>query len=1142
MKRILQTLLCLLAVSTIYGQTTYYWVGGPTPTSITAGTNWNTNLDGSGTNRPSTNNVANSTDILVFDGTNIRGTTPTTGTVNLPVSGTVHAGQLKFVNNAAVVLYRTGGSTGTINIYGGAGDDFIIDAGANVSLNSSDGAIVIALTAPCSGRVSGFFSMLSSSQNRIANTTAGTGKLVFTNGSRFTSNITGLSSYAFGSNTQSAPFWVVFEAGSALYYEGGTSPMASNSDYSPIDFKPGSVWRHRATNTGGTGLGSYFNNRRFADIIVENNATLIADGPIYGINNLTVAPGATFSAYTSGQTSVFGNLIIDGTLSAQSGSSNAIVLANVNGSQAIGGSGTITAPSLVIADQSTAVMNNNVNVTSALTVYGKLDLTTKQAGGTGSFFARGSTTASPLAGNIKTDSLEITFVTGIIDNLNGLTISGNGIQPGTRVVGYSASNQSICISKPTTATANNVTLSFSSNAATLATAHAGGFGAATGSVTATGDKDFDDGINYIFNAATATPFGTSTLAIGTTMEAGVVDINAAVTANKTVAIVSAFNLNNKYTLPAQDSLIIRSGAQLNGTFGTNNYIITQADNTNGNRGLLKIDNPAASQIFPVGTAANYLPATIDLPAAQPVAVSVFEGITANGLPNGSALTAAQLQKMVNAVWRINDLQAVSAYNLKLQWVDALEGSSFTTLANTDIGIVANNGSVWALVTPGADNTTNTSTASVSTFGSFSLGAVPQVNPFVFNAIPDKIYGAADFNAGATSLNTTEPIIYTTDNSAIATVVNGNIHITGTGTVNVTATQASDGFYPAVSMTQPLTINKAPLTIRANDLTKFEAEANPTLTASYSGFVYGETSTVLTTQPVLTTTATVASPGGTYPITVGGAAAANYTITYINGTLTVIAKQTQTITFAALPVKIYGNADFAAGATSTNTTIPVTLSSSNTSVATIIGNNIHIVGAGTANITASQAGSQAFFPATAVTRALTVNKASLTIRVRDTTKVEGQPNPAFTIVYTGFVLGETAANLTTPPNVATAATTTSPGGYYTLTPQGAVTNNYNITYTAGRLTILPADGTDHPQLLVFMSNSSTLNVRVFSNYPALSDIGIFDMNGKLVARKNVFLPEGFMNTTIPIDAIPPGIYIVKVFGSGVKLEQKIVIVR
>jgi len=103
----------------------------------------------------------------------------------------------------------------------------------------------------------------------------------------------------------------------------------------------------------------------------------------------------------------------------------------------------------------------------------------------------------------------------------------------------------------------------------------------------------------------------------------------------------------------------------------------------------------------------------------------------------------------------------------------------------------------------------------------------------------------------------------------------------------------------------LTITKAPLTISAGNYTKVEGEDNPTFTPTYSGFKNGETAAVLTKQPVITTTATKTSTAGTYPVTVSGAEAQNYSFNYQNGTLTVTSQsviQKDNIQFADAKVK------------------------------------------------------------------------------------------------------------------------------------------------------------------------------------------------------------------------------------------------
>jgi hypothetical protein len=83
------------------------------------------------------------------------------------------------------------------------------------------------------------------------------------------------------------------------------------------------------------------------------------------------------------------------------------------------------------------------------------------------------------------------------------------------------------------------------------------------------------------------------------------------------------------------------------------------------------------------------------------------------------------------------------------------------------------------------------------------------------------------------------------------------------------------------------VTPAPLTARAEDKSKVQGAANPALTIAYTGLVNGETKAVIT-EPAIATTATADSPVGTYPITLTGGTAANYALTRVDGTLTVVA--------------------------------------------------------------------------------------------------------------------------------------------------------------------------------------------------------------------------------------------------------------
>ena len=121
----------------------------------------------------------------------------------------------------------------------------------------------------------------------------------------------------------------------------------------------------------------------------------------------------------------------------------------------------------------------------------------------------------------------------------------------------------------------------------------------------------------------------------------------------------------------------------------------------------------------------------------------------------------------------------------------------------------------------------------------------------------------------------------------------------TADVGVVVTAVPDGFsvtagtglaVPTVAMVPgTLAVKKATLAVTANNLTMKQGAAVPALTYGMSGFVNGDVQGKVTTgAPKLTTTATLKSAAGKYPITVaaGTLAAGNYGFSYVNGTLTV----------------------------------------------------------------------------------------------------------------------------------------------------------------------------------------------------------------------------------------------------------------
>ena len=244
--------------------------------------------------------------------------------------------------------------------------------------------------------------------------------------------------------------------------------------------------------------------------------------------------------------------------------------------------------------------------------------------------------------------------------------------------------------------------------------------------------------------------------------------------------------------------------------------------------------------------------------------------------------------------------------------------------------------------------------------SFLGGPGSKLNQTItFNALPTKIFGAIDFPAGATSSSSLAVSLVSSD-TAVATILSGNIHIVGVGTATITASQAGDGTYnAAVDVLQTLTVNKSSQTITFG--------AFPSKVIGDVDFSSGATASSGLTVSLVSSNEGVATivsgaihivGAGTAIITASQAGDSTYSAaTDVTQTLTVVAQSIHTITFA-LPLKYTNSTDFDPNAVSSIGS-PIVYTSSNTAVATIVNNKIHIVAKGTSNITASAVGNASY---------------------------------------------------------------------------------------------------------------------------------------------------------------------------------------
>jgi hypothetical protein len=112
-----------------------------------------------------------------------------------------------------------------------------------------------------------------------------------------------------------------------------------------------------------------------------------------------------------------------------------------------------------------------------------------------------------------------------------------------------------------------------------------------------------------------------------------------------------------------------------------------------------------------------------------------------------------------------------------------------------------------------------------------------------------------------------------------------------GTRTITAVYSNDPNYVSNSGSTSERIAKAGLTVTANPQSVVYGNAAPRLTYTITGFLNGESESVVSGAPTLVTTGTPSSPPGAYPITIGAGTltAANYNFTnFIGDTLTVVA--------------------------------------------------------------------------------------------------------------------------------------------------------------------------------------------------------------------------------------------------------------
>jgi subtilisin-like proprotein convertase family protein len=277
-------------------------------------------------------------------------------------------------------------------------------------------------------------------------------------------------------------------------------------------------------------------------------------------------------------------------------------------------------------------------------------------------------------------------------------------------------------------------------------------------------------------------------------------------------------------------------------------------------------------------------------------------------------------------------------------------------------------------------------------------------------------------------------------------------------ISVTFQPDDTNSYAVASASVALTVLPAPLTVGADNQSRIYGATNPAFTVTYSGFVNGDsvTNSDLEGAPLLATPATTTSPVGSYEITngVGNLTSADYTLTFTNGTLNIMAAPITVIadnlsrTYGATNPPLTGsvsglqNGDLI-------TAVFQTTTDTNSPVGTYpITSAIQDPGGALGNYIVSYANGT-----------LDVVPALLGVTADNQSRIYGATNPVLTATYGGFVNGESLTNsdVAGAPSLETATDTTSPVGMYDITNSlGSLTStNYTFTFTNGTLTVAAA---------------------------------------------------------------------------------------
>jgi gliding motility-associated-like protein len=225
-------------------------------------------------------------------------------------------------------------------------------------------------------------------------------------------------------------------------------------------------------------------------------------------------------------------------------------------------------------------------------------------------------------------------------------------------------------------------------------------------------------------------------------------------------------------------------------------------------------------------------------------------------------------------------------------IDAIANQNFTGAALTPAVLVKDGSATLTLGTDYSVAYTNnvnvgTATVTITGLGNYS-GTKTQTfeiltkmaSLLTIEAVANQTYTGAALSPAVVVKDGSTTLTLGTDYS----VAYSNNTNAGTASLTITGLGVYSG-----TKTASFVIGKAPLTVRVVNASKNYGQADPGFGVTYSGFLANQTASLLS--GTLTFSRAAGQNPGIYAVTASGLSSANYSFTYVSGTLTIVAVDT-----------------------------------------------------------------------------------------------------------------------------------------------------------------------------------------------------------------------------------------------------------